>query len=426
MKQSHQYRLIRYLVSPYGLAMVSYGVFSVAILFPPRLYSLVMGEPNYMFLDPGSIVFFTLCTTSFLAGVFLVDTALPVAGFVDRPIHPKLSPVKFLILPLLPPLALTLVSGFLILRSNPNLLDLLLSQGGNEIKEELDIHGTFGLASIYLLGIIWWSSWRCDQMGLRGAQRRKVKTAQYLATATVILSASLKLGRGELMPVITGIAVIYVLRQVVRGEAGSAFALRTAFGFVVAVAAFFLLFEFIRGVVDADKLLKESMAYTISSYNRLAALLAGRLHYPYAGRGIYLFSFLGFNNMLNAVIPFREFLSWPSFYDAWQSEFRSTWRAGLNGFSIWAGAFGYIFADLGWWSPIFVFLEGVFCGSMWRAIKKGNTLGIILYPWVTFCILFWLGTNYLFDNKCIVLVLDAISLMAYEGLFTTQPTSQPL
>jgi len=424
MKQNHQDRLARYLTSPYGLALVSSGVFLAAIVFPPHLYSSVMDEPNFMFLDPASVLFFTLCTASFLAAVWLIGAVFPVTAFVNRPIQAKLNPALFLILPLLLPLALTLVSGYLVLRDNPSLLDLLLSQGGNDVKEQLDVQGTFGLASIYLLGIIWWVSWRCDQMGLQGRQRRTVKTVQYLATGAVILSTALKLGRGELMPVVTGLAMIYVLRKIVHREAGGAFAFKATLGFATSVAALFLLFSFIRGTSDTDKMLSDSVAYSLASYNHLAALLAGRLHYPYAGRGIYLFSFLGFNNMLNALIPFREVLSWPSFYDAWQSEFRSTWRAGLNGFSIWTSAFGYIFAELGWWSPIYVFFQGLLCGAAWRAIKKGQVMGIVLYPWVAFCILFWMGTNYLFDNKFVVLVLDVIALMAYEGLFTAK--SSPL
>jgi hypothetical protein len=422
MENGHQHRLLRYLISPYGLATVSYVVFVTAMLFPPRLYSSVMDEPNFMFLDPASVLFFTLCTAFFVAGVWLVGVAFPVVAFIDRPLHPKMSPVMFLLLPLLPLLALNLLSNFLLIQNNPTLVDLLFSQGGNEIKEQLEVQGTFGLTSIYLLGIIWWVGWRSDQLQLRGRQRRIVKTMQYLATASVVISTTLKLGRGELMPVVTGIAVIYILRQLVRWEAGSALAFRTIAVFTVVIAAAFLLFSFIRGTSDTDKMASDIVGYTVCSYNHMAALLAGRLHYPYAGRGIYLFSFLGFNNVLNTLIPFRELLSWPSFYDAWQSEFSSTWRAGLNGYSIWVGAFGYIFADLGWWAPLFVFFQGVLCGSVWRAVKRGQIFGIVLYPWVAFCILFWMGTNYLLDNKFIVLLIDAVALTAYEWLFVVRAT----
>src|ERR1035438_1382550 len=109
MERNHKDWLVRYLFSPYGLAMISYVVFLAAVLFPPRLYSSVMEEPNYMFLDPTSVLFFTLCTASFLAGVWLIGATLPVKAFVDRPIRPKLNRALFLVLPILLPLTLTLL-----------------------------------------------------------------------------------------------------------------------------------------------------------------------------------------------------------------------------------------------------------------------------------------------------------------------------
>ncbi len=424
MNRTRLNRLAVRLISPYGLALVSYCLFLSAILCPPHFYSSVMDEPDYMFLDPASVLFFTLCTLSFLAGVWLIGVVFPVTAFVDRPIRAKVNPILFLLLPLLPLLAFELLSDLLVLRNNPDLLFMLSSQGGNDIKEGLDTQSTFGLAGIYLLGVVWWVSWRCDELGLKGSQRRIVKVAQYLAAAFLILSATLKLARGELMPVITGIAIIYIARKIVRRQAGTRFALKAGLGFAVAVTALFILISFVRGTSDPDQFLSDSVAYTTSSYNRMAALISGRLQYPYAGRGIYLFSFVGFNNMLNAVIPFREFLSWPSFYDWWQSEFQSTWRAGLNGFSIWVSAFGYVFAEMGWWAPVFVFLQGLFCGATWQAVKSGRVAGIVLYPWVAFCILFWFGTNYLLDNKFVVLAIDAVALLVYESLMTVKPITQ--
>src|ERR1017187_2089046 len=118
MKHNHQDRLVRYLISPYGLALASYAVFLAALFSPPRLYSSFMDEPNLMFLDPASVLFFTLCTARFLGGVWLIGAAVPVTSFVDRPIQPKVNPTLFLILPLLLPLALTLVSGYLVLWNN--------------------------------------------------------------------------------------------------------------------------------------------------------------------------------------------------------------------------------------------------------------------------------------------------------------------
>ena len=100
----------------------------------------------------------------------------------------------------------------------------------------------------------------------------------------------------------------------------------------------------------------------------------------------------------------------------WQSEFGAMGPAGLSENAIWTGTFGYIYADIGWFAPLFVFFEGVLCGVVWRSIKLGRPLGIVLYPWFAFCILFWFGMNSLLENKLLPLVLDVIGLSLYELL----------
>ena len=81
MERTEQNRLVRYLVSPYGLALISCGVFMAAVLFPPRLYSSVMEEPNYMFLDPASVWFFHEAGLDYVScSPFRVETARLAAG----------------------------------------------------------------------------------------------------------------------------------------------------------------------------------------------------------------------------------------------------------------------------------------------------------------------------------------------------------
>src|SRR5436305_8555481 len=57
------------IVSPYGLAMMSYLLFLFAWLFPPGLYTWYIGEPDLMFLDPKTFVYFSSCVAAFLMGV---------------------------------------------------------------------------------------------------------------------------------------------------------------------------------------------------------------------------------------------------------------------------------------------------------------------------------------------------------------------
>jgi hypothetical protein len=400
-------------VSPYGLALVSSAIFLLAWLFPPSAYSAYMEEPDYIFLNVTALALYSVCVMAFLLGVWLIDLFFPVGGLRDEKLVYRLSPVTFILVPLSLGLIFSVLSNVIIIRSTPDLLRLLLEQGGAELKTELQFQTPLGLAGVYLIGIVWWATWRCDQLDLRGGQRRMVKLFQYLATASVVLTTILKLVRGELMPVITGVAIIYLLRKSVHVRKQGAFAFKFFVIFASSVLVLFLLASFVRGTTN---LTKDVFAYTIASYDRLAALLSGRLRYPYGGRGIYLFSFLGYNNMLNMIVPFRDILHWPSFMEYWQSEFRAMGPAGLSENAIWTGTFGYIYADIGWFAPLFVFFEGVLCGVVWRSIKLGRPLGIVLYPWFAFCILFWFGMNSLLENKLLPLVLDVIGLSLYELL----------
>src|SRR5271156_4754881 len=90
---------IRNVVSPYGLAMISYAFFLFACLIPPSVYSHYMMEPDLMFLDPASILFYTLCVASFLAGAWFVRWLLP-SSFPGRRVETRISPTVFLMVPL--------------------------------------------------------------------------------------------------------------------------------------------------------------------------------------------------------------------------------------------------------------------------------------------------------------------------------------
>jgi len=382
-----------------------------------------MDEHDYMFMDVSAITFYSLCVIFFLFGVWLIDLFFPVAAFSDEKPMCRLPPATFLLIPLGLGLVFSALSNILLIRSNPDLFLLFLVQGGAEVKSEFQFQSSLGLAGVYVIGIVWWATWRCDQLNLQGRQRRLVKTVQYLATASVILAAILKLTRGELIPVITGIAIIYLLRKSTRAETRAAFLVRFGLIFVFSVLILFLLASFVRGTTS---LMEDVFAYTIAPYNRLSALLSGRLRYPYGGRGTYLITFLGYSNMLNNLIPFRDMLRWPSVMDLWQSEFRAMGPAGLGENSIWAGTFGYIFADLGWLAPVFVFFEGLLCGVVWRSVKLGRPLGAVLYPWFAFCILFWFGMNSMFASWVLAFILDVIGLSIYEALFLRYGGRQPV
>ncbi len=403
-----------FLLSPYGLAFVSTLVFLLAWLTPPDYYSNIVGEKDLVFLEPTSLLFFTLCVAAFLAGIAATDIFFPAATLPMSRMRVRFSPLLFLLLPLLIGLLVTFQAIALLLRDNPDIFDLIIAQQGSQLKENLDIHQPLGLASIWLLGICWWASWRRDQLELDRRWKRWLVTSTISIGILAILAYSaLKLGRGEFMPVVIGTVLLYLVRRRALGSLSRRTFLRTVLVSAFLLVVAFLLFSSVRGAEDP---LPEIVRYTVTSYNRLAALVTGRMHYPHAGNGVYFSSFLSFNATLNQLLPIREFFHWPTFQEMWDSEFTSTWQAGLDGYFIWSGTFGYLFADFGWFAPLVVLLHGLLCGWLWRSIRIGGTAGIILYPWFAFCVLFWFGTNFFFDTKMIVLVLVSFGLAGYEHI----------
>jgi hypothetical protein len=265
---------------------------------------------------------------------------------------------------------------------------------------------------------VWWAAWRYRQIGLGVGRIRLVQFLLALAIIASIVSGALKLGRLQVMYSVTGLAVVYLLANIARRKLKAAFLVRFGAVFVALVLSLFVLFTIIRGGGDLEKHTSDLMGYTIAGYNRLAAVLQGRLHYPFGGTGVYLSAFVSFNHSLNRLIPIHDMMNWGSFDDVWRSEFGATWAAGLNGNLIWLGAFGYLFEDVGWLTPAVLLLYGLFYGAVWRLLQAGSPLGMTLYPWLAFCVLFWFGMNALLDAEIVIFFVVGMGFVMYERLLT--------
>lgn len=411
--------LIDNIASPYGMTAVSAVLFIIAFTFPPTLYRNYLNEPDIIFLDPASLLFFLLCVLGFLLGPVLVSFIFPVRRFRCAQIKTRISPTLFLLIPLLAGTAFSVLSSVVLLHDNTFLLDVLLAGQGEQIKsvDSLQANGTLSQALPVLMGIVWWAMWREDQLDLRRSQRLVVHTAIVLATLALLLAAVLRVARAELMPIVGGIAVIFLTRKLARGKLTALSIVKFAFIFISLVVTLFLSFTILRGNSAAeDIIIANLLGYTIASYNRMAAILNGSLHYPFSGHGVYISSFFSFNNTFNKIFHLSQLLAWPDFNSVWRSEFDAVNDAGLNGGLIWSGAFGYIFSEMEWFSPLLFFVYGVATGWAWRALKLGKTAGILLYPWCAYCVLFWFGANYMLDPKLFDLLIDVIGLGLYEYL----------
>jgi hypothetical protein len=421
MKLSAQNRVLNNIVSPYGLAAVSYAFFLFSCLLPPSIYTRFMHEPDLMFLDPVAILFYTLCVSGFLAGVWLIGWLVPPAPFVDRKIYTKLPPAVFLLVPLLLCVLFTSTAIALLVKNNPLAILLLANQSGNLLAPggdaSLELHGTMTISILFVPGVIWWSVWRANQFRFPWRGQLLVKFAQLLTLVAVFIFASLILSKHEVTVIITGLAIAYLVRKTLFRNLNWGLVGKTALMFTLGGLLVFFFVTFIKGALDTETQINTFVGYTIASYNRLAALLSGALHFEYSGRGIYFSNFLSYNNLINQFIPYRKVLNIPDFYNWWGSEFEGVGRAGLNSSLIYFGTFGELFVELKWFTPLYLFLYGLLYGLIWRWMIAGRLIGIVLYPYFGYCILLWFTTNGLFDQDFFVLILDVMLLAAYEFLF---------
>lgn len=413
--------MLNNLASPYGLAAISYAFFLFACFIPPSIYTRCMHEPDLMFLDPATILFYTLCVAGFVAGVWFFESLFPPTTIVERKFETTIHPAVFLAIPLLLATALSLLSSFLLVKNNPAAIALLLAQQAGELRAEdgtgLALEGTMNSSVLFLTGVVWWAAWRYHQSGVHRRGGRAVKLILCLAVLAVLIASILRASRHYVTVAITGLALFYVLRKVFDGQLNWKVVGKTILVLALGGTLFFLLIGALRQDIEGGSQIDALAGYTIASYNRLAALLAGRLHYEFAGRGIYLSNLLLFNHAFNQIIPIGHLMNVPDYFDWWASEFASVSAAGLNSAMIFCGMFGEIYNEIGWFAPLYLFGYGLLYGLIWRWMREGRLAGILLYPYFAYLILFWFTTNGVFEAHTAALLGCSAMLGIYELRF---------
>jgi hypothetical protein len=402
--------------SPYGCAAFSCGVFLVAWLFPPQIYTRYLLETDLIYHNGTALGFVALCVTVYLAGVRVVD----VVSVRSRPSSTRRrvrSNVGLLYLAAPLCVAGSLCGVYLLLITrDTNFVALLLAQRGDVIKQAItggSSSGYWGSTLFLLTGVLWWAAYRSREIKLEG-KPKKIFSAIYLAYFAIdLLTCLATFDRTNLMPLLAG-SLIIVLFFRTRERRASVFAIGLAIAASgIAIAGAFVTLQFARSAAQLDDITRKVLGYTIASYNRLAALLLGAMHYEYPGRGAYLVAFVTQNGRLHLL---REQMGLPDFYQVWLSEFASVQASGLNPAYNWASIFGYLYSDLRWWAPLYFLAAGLVSGFLWSRFRAGATVGIVLYPMIAFWILFWFGWNLLLDARTIALLETTIMLIAYDGL----------
>jgi hypothetical protein len=411
---------IRSIASPYGLAMLSYCLFLFAWLFPPGLYTEYVREPDLMFLNPITLAFYSVCVAAFSLGVHFSRFFRSPAGKSTATHVSAGHPALYLVGPLF--LAACFCSMYLILLGGKlNFVALLASQHGDAIKTANEMgkesQGRWDESLPLLTAVLWWSLFRARQLRLRGTTKKLFYLIFFPSMGVGILTCVATVDRTSLMPIIIGCLVISLFYKSRGVNVRLGNLVVTGLASMTAVLGLFLIFSFLRGALAIHVLMTSLLGYTIVSYNRLTGLLIGVMHYAYEGRGVYLSRYVLEDVKLNSVFHLIDRFGWPNGFTLWQSEFLSTSASGLNSTFIWSGAFGYVYSDIGWWTPLFVCFVGVLAGYLWARFTAGKTVGVVLYPCVGFWILTWFATNSIFGVNFIRYIEFAVALTFYDWVF---------
>ena len=404
------------LVSPYSLALISLFIFIVAWVFPPSLYTYYIPEPDRMFLDFTLIVYYLLCVTGFVVGVSLF---IKIRHF--KYLHAYsltvTSPLIFIATPLL--ISTALCGAFLIYVSAtiPNLRELLSSESGN-FSRGITSTGIWHYALTVQSGVVWWAARRANQLRLHNLAYQVIWIFGFVLA---IITCIVRLDRSNLMPLIVGAALIYLYNRADKDNVSLLKLARSAAYMAGGTLLLFLAIFVMRGAGHIGLLISGLIGYSLASYNRLASVLGGSLHYTYAGSGIYLAPFLSYSTSL----PFHTWVGGATPSMVMSTEFLDVHAAGLTAAFNWSSVFGYIFADIGWWTPLYMVVIGLLTGWLWQNFRKGTIWGVVLYPWFAFSILFWFGTNQMFEVHVVILIFVAAILWFYESLFLYRESSEP-
>jgi hypothetical protein len=424
LKQS----MTRHIVSPLGLATVSYGILLVAWSFPPDVYADYVGETDRMYLNWQLLSFYTCCVTSFFVGYYIYRC---FSGQRQTVQAIKLRG-EFACLSLCVPVVLSSAACVIFLIKLGGRIDfvaMLAAHQGQSIKTagmagEL-VSGGWGSTVVVLTAVLWWAMYRFSQVTLTRLDRLVFYGLFGIGVFVDLLVCAATVDRTSLMPVAGGLFIIHLFRKTSGTHTRLASVLPIVCSVFATLGALFLGVSLLRGASAFKLLVASLLGYSIVSYNRLASLLAGTMSYTYGGRGAYLFPLAVRNDRLNSIIPFRSHFGWPSGDAQFLSEFVSVSAAGLNPTYIWSGTFGYIYSDIGWWCLLYLTLLGILAGYLWFEFRSGSAVGVIAYLWLAFSILFWMGGNYVFHERVVRFVTAGIVLSLYDKVVFTHRAPAP-
>lgn len=402
----------KFWLSPVGLAIVGVLPMFVSVIIPPDIYAGLVREPDLMFLNVRVIAFTLTCAGSFALGALLISRLGPVpkgSGPVERLYLPGEVVIVCLALTSL----LSLASIGIIIAQSGNVIGRIMSGGGSAVKATLDTSGAFTEALSLQIAVIWWAFARIDQCS---SARGLVKIAIAVSVLVALLNASVKLARYEIIPFAIGMFMILTRARLV----GKGLRWWQIFAGTLVIPAslifIFFIFASLRGQASVQEQLASLFGYGPASYNRLARMIEGDIRYSYAGHGFYTVGFLEHVPIFHNFINFQEMFGMPTREQAFLSEFAWVSETGLRRIFNWSTAFGYYYADLGYWAFAYLAAMGALAQLSFQGWWRGAPMNLALYPFIAGSVVLWGTFNVVVQPRLITYLGAGIVLYILERM----------
>ncbi|BBN96264.1 hypothetical protein DEIGR_100282 [Deinococcus grandis] len=390
-------RNLRTLFSPSVVALVISLVGLAFTFFPPDVYEEILYEKNFMFLNAKLILYVLCCLIMFIIGTFIFSKKY-INITTKNSLYSSDSKEMFFVVSIFVIIVLvirtiTMFRGLGI----DSLSDILRPGMGLSITEYrikfdsimsssiLSWIRPFSLiASIYLVS-------KAYRMG------SKYYTMPIITSLLNLMYAYISQTRGEMI-LFVGIMFITIINLKLSFKKIKVYQFYAYLLLIILVSVFaFVVIDVNRGGMLAGRqgLSYTLVGYFISEFNRLALILDGKLRLPGAGEQAYAFynvlyppfssriELLNFGNWLGFTAPGEQ--------SVWSSSFNSVKVAKLDENFNWFTIYGSVYSDLGWLSPIWFLGYGILSGFFWNLYRKGELLGIYVYPWFWISIITWWG-----------------------------------
>ncbi|AZI42076.1 oligosaccharide repeat unit polymerase [Deinococcus psychrotolerans] len=263
--------------------------------------------------------------------------------------------------------------------------------------------------SLALTVSIWWIACQVDE--------NYRKKTLFIAIVNVILfsfMSLLSLSRDTLLTAILILLIIQLSNYKIHNLRSR---LRVLLAILSGIVLFTIVFVFIgnsRASGGNDTYLSQFIGYFPSSYNRLAALIEGKLQFPSSGIGYYstqgLWDFPVLSNIFNFYSIGREMgLDLPlSNLDNWSQQFTAVSSSGLNRSFIWLTTYGFAFADFRWFGIFYFLFSGCFIGIAYYYFRNRSLIGGIMYPYLLTTVIKWWSISYFSTRTTSIFVIVAV------------------